>query len=72
MNGNGTLMTDAMWRRLGCLPSGKATDPGVTAKDNGHPAGSMKWRFPTLPPPASIGQAQSYASICRRNVFHCQ
>ncbi len=33
MNGEGTMRTDAMWRRPGLMPSGKATAPGFTAKD---------------------------------------
>ena len=47
MNAGWTVPTDAMWARVAPMPSGKATDPGVTAADNRQFIEAVPWRFCT-------------------------
>ena len=47
MNAGWTVPTDAMWARVVPMPSGKATDPGVTATDNRQFIEAVPWRFRT-------------------------
>lgn len=50
MNADRTVLTDAMWARVGPMLPGKASDPGVTASDNRRFLEAVFRRFRTGSP----------------------